>query len=82
MVCRMLHGSERILLAFAAYGAVAGGITVVDSLSYEHDVFATLAIVMNLPTIIAFFMFLGEGSSVPVPAGLWPATIVASTILV
>jgi len=79
---RVFHGNERILLAFAIYGGVAGVITVIDTMSFEQDIWATLSIIMNIPTVIAFLMILGENFPVPVPMELWHATIVASSALV
>lgn len=79
---RLFHDNERILLAFAIYGVVAGIVTVIDTLSYEQDLFVTLSIIMNIPTAMAFFMILGENFPVPVPILVWNVFIVLGSVAV
>lgn len=75
----LFHGSERIVLAFAIYGFVAGIVTLIDSMSYEQDIFSILSFPMNYPTIVLTLMLFGENFQVPVPIPVWNIVLVLGT---
>lgn len=77
---RLFQGSKGIVLAFAIYGIAAGIVTVIDSMSYEQDIQATLSIIMKIPTAMAFFMILGESFPGSMPVPVWNAVIFAGSV--
>jgi hypothetical protein len=73
---RLFPGNKWILVAFAVYGLIAGLVWVVDSESYEEDIFSKISIPMNFPTLISYLWILGENFLIPVPIPVWNAITV------
>lgn len=70
-----MNGNERLLIPFAIYGLVGGILIVIGGIWYDPNI-GSIAIVMNIPTVLTFFWILGENFAIPVPIPIWNVIVI------
>lgn len=81
-VHRLLHGKEKIIFVFAAYGLAAGVFLAVDANGYLPDIFDNVSVGFNFPSFIVGMMIFGEHYPIPVPIPVWNLFMVLGSMVV